>query len=181
MSSDDVKVTAEPTSRPKQRRMRDMALSLAVLLVPLAVFYWAWNWAASDREVSVVDTSEVYMNAASLGLDAVHPELPEEWKPISSALATADDAVTLRVGWYSPDGHGFQFVQTTGPVDEVDDRLTGAGEPVSAGAMDWAAYDTDAGEAWVAESAGSSIVLLAESDGAGELPQLAGGVAAGLN
>ncbi|GAB3649433.1 hypothetical protein GCM10028833_17130 [Glycomyces tarimensis] len=160
--------------------MRDMALSLAVLLVPLGIFYWAWNWASPDREVSVVNTAEDYMSAESLGLDPVEPELSDDWKAISSALATADEAVTLRTGWYSPDGHGLQLVQTNGPVDEVHDEIDGAGEPVTAGGTAWSAYDIADGEAWVAELGGSTIVLLAEPDAVPELPELAEGVTAGL-
>lgn len=184
MSSDDVKAGAEPRDaakparRLKQRRMRDMALSLAVLLIPLGIFYWAWDWAASDRDVSVVDTSEDYMAAESLGLEVVRPELAEEWKPISSALSTEGEAVTLRTGWYSPDGFGLQLVQTTGPVDDVHEGLTGPGEPVEAGGGSWASYDIPEGEAWVAVLDASTVVITAEQDGVGELPELAEGVAA---
>src|SRR5690606_37086959 len=165
MSSDDAKTVAEPAGtaesgrapstepaaaapaagpetarRPKQRRMRDMALSLAVLLVPLGLFYWVWDWAATGREVSVVDTSQDYLAAESLGLETVEPELSEEWKAISSALATEEEAVTQRTGWYSPEGHGMQLVQTTGPAEAVHDELTGPGEAVEAGGLEWAAY-----------------------------------------
>ena len=181
MSSDDVKAAAEPTPRPKQRRMRDMALSLAVLLVPLGIFLWAWNWASADRDVSVVDTSEDYMNAESLGLDTVLPELSEDWKPISSATSAEGEAVTLRTGWYSPDGHGLQLVQTNGPVEAVHEEITGSGESVSAGGIAWSAFDIADGEAWVAETGTATIVLVAEPDGVPELPELAEGVAAGLD
>lgn len=186
MSSDDVKAAPEPVESakparvPRQRRMRDMALSLAVLLIPLGIFYWAWDWAASDREVSVVDTSEDYTTAEGLGVDVVRPELAEEWKPISSALDADGGTVTLRTGWYSPEGFGLQLVQTTGPADDVHDGLTGPGEPVEAGGATWTAHDIPEGEAWVAALDGSTVVLTAEQDGIGELPELAEGVARGL-
>ncbi|WP_026930650.1 DUF4245 family protein [Glycomyces tenuis] len=186
MSSDDAKAaagpaeSAKPARRPKQRRMRDMALSLAVLLVPLGIFYWAWDWAAEDREVSVVDTSQDRQAAEGLGMEAVRPELSQEWKPISSALAAEGEAVTLRTGWYSPDGFGLQLVQTTGPVDDVHEGLSGSGEPVEAGGVSWAAYDIPEGEAWVTVLDASTVVITAEQDGVGELPELAEGVAAGL-
>lgn len=178
MSGDDTKVTAETAPRPKPRRLRDMALSLAVLLVPLGIFLWAWDWAASDRQVSVVNTTEDYTAAEGLGLDVIELELSEDWKPVSTALATEDEAVTLRTGWYSPEGHGLQLVQTTGAVDQVHDDLVGAGEPTEAGGLEWAVYDIADGEAWVGEAAGSTVVLLAEPEGAGELAELAEAVAA---
>lgn len=180
MSSNDSKVTGEPTRRPKQRRLRDMALSMAVLLVPLAIFLGVWNWAAADRHVSVVDTSEDYGIAESLGMEVIRPDLSEDWKPISSAVATDEESVTLRTGWYSPEGDGLQLVQTTGDPAEINEDITGDGTVVEAGGVQWAAYDTADGEAWVAELAGSNVVLTADPDGANELAELAEGVAAGL-
>lgn len=171
---------AKAARRPKPRRLRDMALSLAVLLVPLGLFYWVWDWAATDREVSVVDTSQNYLAAESLGLETVRPDLSGEWKAISSALATEDEAVTLRTGWYSPEGYGMQLVQTTGPVDAVHEELAGTGEPVEAGGLEWVAYDLAEGRAWVVDLDASSVVLTAERDAVAELPELAEGVVAGL-
>ncbi|WP_460539337.1 DUF4245 family protein [Glycomyces halotolerans] len=180
MSSDDVKVTGAPQRRPKQRRLRDMALSMAVLLVPLALFYGAWNWASGDRDVSVVNPAEDYAAAESLGLVVVRPELSEEWRPISSALATTEETVTLRTGWYSPEGDGLQLVQTTGEPEAVDEAFAGAGESVEAGGIAWAVFDFGDGEGWVAEAAGSTVILTAEPDGVDELGELAEGVAASL-
>ncbi|WP_026922655.1 DUF4245 family protein [Glycomyces arizonensis] len=169
-----------PGKRVKPRRMRDMAMSLAVLLVPLGIFLWAWDWAAEDRQVSVVDPSEDYMAAEGLGIEVVRPELSEEWKPISSVLAADAEAVTLRTGWYSPDGYGLQLVQTTGPVDDVDEELTGSSESIEAAGLEWDAYDTAEGEAWVTVLDASTVVLTAEQDAIGELPELAEGVATAL-
>ncbi|MCC3762949.1 DUF4245 domain-containing protein [Glycomyces sp. TRM65418] len=167
-------------ARPKPRRMRDMALSLAVLLVPIGVFFAAWQWLAADRQVSVVDTTEDYTAAASLGLTVVEPELTEDWKPISTDLAVEGETVTLRTGWYSPEGDGLQLVETSGTAADVNDAVTGAGTPVEAGGIEWAAYDMGGGEAWVAEFDGETIVLTAEPDGVNELPELAEAVAAAL-
>lgn len=201
MSSDDIKAAAEPTGaplggrastttedpagraptrRPKPRRLRDMLLSLAVLLVPLGIFYGIWNWAAVDRQVSVVDTSEDYLAAESLGIEVVRPDLSENWKPISSVLATEGEAVTLRTGWYTPEGFGMQLVQTTGAVDDVNEALTGGGDPVEAGGLEWSAYETAEGRAWVTVLETSTVVLTAEQDAIDELPELAEGVAAAL-
>lgn len=157
-----------------------MFLSLAVLLVPLGIFYGMWNWAAVDRQVSVVDTSEDYLAAESLGIEVVRPELSEDWKPISSVLAAEDEAVTLRTGWYTPEGFGMQLVQTTGAIADVNEALTGAGEPIEAGGLEWAAYETAEGRAWVTVLETSAVVLTAEQDAVEELPELAEGVAAAL-
>ncbi len=180
MSSNDPKVTGEPTRRPKQRRMRDMAMSMAVLLVPLGIFFALWDWASEDRQVSVADTSEDYLTAESLGLEVIRPDLSEDWKPISSALDAGEESIMLRTGWYSPDGGGLQLVQTTGDPSEVYEQIDGGGREVEAGGVLWSAYDTDDGEAWATELAGTNVVLTADADGAAELPELAEGVAAGL-
>jgi hypothetical protein len=162
--------------RPKPRRMRDMAMSMAVLLVPIGLFFAGWQWVAEDRQVSVVDTTEDYATAASLGLAVIEPELSEDWKPISSDLAVEGETVTLRTGWYSPEGDGLQVVETNGAAADVNEDITGAGTPVEAAGVEWAAYDLSSGEAWVAELGGETIVLSAEPDGENELPELAEGV-----
>lgn len=177
-SAAEANAEAAKTSRPKHRRMRDMALSMAVLLVPLGLFYWGWSWIAEDRQVSVVDTTENYATAASMGLPAIEPELSEDWKPISTHFVADGETATLRTGWYSPDGNGLQMSETSGDATEVDEDLTGAGTPVEAGGIQWSAYDLDSGEAWVADIAGATIVLSAEHDGIPDLDDLAEAVAA---
>lgn len=166
-------------ARPKQRRMRDMALSMAVLLVPIGVFYVGWQWVASDRQVSVVDTTENHATAASLGLAAIEPELADEWKAISTDLAVEGETVTLRTGYYSPEGHGLQLAETNGTAADVNEDLTGAGTPVEAAGIEWAAYESATSETWVAEIGGETVVISAEAEGADDLAELAEGVAAG--
>lgn len=168
---------AARSARPKQRRLRDMALSMAVLLVPIGLFYVGWQWVASDRQVSVVDTTENHSTAASLGLAAIEPDLGEEWKSISTDLAVDGETVVLRTGYYSPDGHGLQLAETNGTLDDVNEDLTGAGTPVEAAGIAWTAYETGSGETWVAEIGGETVVLSAEPDGIPDLPELAEGVA----
>ncbi|MDN3239069.1 DUF4245 family protein [Glycomyces tritici] len=168
---------AAKSARPKQRRMRDMAMSMAVLLVPIGLFYVGWQWLAEDRQVSVVDTSANYSTAASLGLAVIEPELSGEWKAISSDLAVEGETVTLRTGYYSPEGNGLQLSETNGTAADVNEDLQGAGTPVEAAGIAWASYTSDIGETWVAEIGGETIVLSAETDGAGDLPELAAGVA----
>jgi hypothetical protein len=164
-------------ARPKQRRLRDMAMSMAVLLVPIGLFYVGWQWVASDRQVSVVDTTENHATAASLGLAAIEPELDGEWKAISTDLAVDGETVTLRTGYYSPDGNGLQLSETNGTVADVNEDLSGAGTPVEAAGIEWAAYETGNGETWVAEIGGETVVLSAEPDGVSDLLELAEGVA----
>ncbi|WP_205327777.1 DUF4245 family protein [Glycomyces sp. YM15] len=168
---------AAKSARPKQRRMRDMAMSMAVLLVPIGLFYVGWQWVASDRQVSVVDTTENHSTAASLGLAAIEPELSGEWKAISTDLAVDGEQVVLRTGYYSPEGHGLQLSETNGTAADVNEDLTGAGTPVEAAGIEWAAYESGESKTWVAEIGGETFVLSAEADGAGELPELAEGVA----
>lgn len=176
-AADAPAVEGQAPARPKQRRMRDMAMSMAVLLVPIGLFYAGWQWVASDRQVSVVDTTENHATAASLGLAAIEPELGEEWKAISTDLAVDGETVVLRTGYYSPDGHGLQLAETNGALADVNEALTGTGTPVEAAGITWAAYETNAGETWTAEIGGETIVLSAEPDGIPDLPELAEGVA----
>jgi hypothetical protein len=172
--------SVKPT-RPKPRRMRDMALSLAVLLVPLGLFFVGWGWLATDRQVSVVDTTEDYATAESLGLMVIEPEVGDGWKPISTDLAVEGERVTLRTGWYSPEGDGLQLVETNGTAAEVNEDLAGPGTPAEAGGINWATYELNDGAAWVAELDGETVVLTAEPDGVNELPELAAAVAEALD
>lgn len=168
---------AAKSARPKPRRLRDMAMSMAVLLVPIGLFYAGWQWVASDRQVSVVDTTENYATAASLGLAVIEPDLGGEWKAISTDLAVEGETVVLRTGYYSPEGHGLQLSETNGTAADVNEALTGTGTPVEAAGIEWAAYESETGETWVAELDGETVVLSAEPDGVGDLPELAEGVA----
>lgn len=178
---DSADVAAAKTKRPKPRRMRDMAMSLAVLLVPLGLFFGGWQWLAADRQVSVVDTTEDYATASSLGLIVIEPALADGWKPISTDIAVEGEQVTLRTGWYSPEGDGLQLIETSGAAVDVNDGVDGAGTPAEAGGITWATYELDGGaEAWVAELDAETVILTAETDGVNELPELAAAVAEAL-
>lgn len=184
-SADASKVTAPAHMRPKQRRYRDMTMSLAVLLVPLALVFMGWSWIAQDRTVSVVDPSGTYASANSADLDLRVPDLHEDWKPISQAFDTEagpeEDITIARVGWHSPDGEGFQLVHTSSTLDEYvliefPDGAT-LDDQVTVGGIDWDLYTgSDSVVLWLAEIDGVTTGLLAQAGGTEEMTELAQGV-----
>ncbi|QSB04638.1 DUF4245 family protein [Natronoglycomyces albus] len=184
------RVIAPSHMRPKQRRFRDMSMSLAVLLVPLALVFVAWNWLAQDRSVSMIDPSGTYVSAQGAGLDVRVPQLSDDWKPISQAFSSRqgenEDAVVARVGWYSPEGEGYQVVQTTASIEEyVSIEFPGGAtlrETTDVAGERWTVY-LGAGSvlAWVSELDGVTVAMLAQQGETNDIEQLAAGLAEGID
>lgn len=124
-----------------------MILSLAVLLAPIGAFFLLWNFLTADEQVREIDPSGDYSQAAGLGLDVREPSgLSEEWKPVSSGVSHEAGAVTLRVGYHTPDGAGIQLIESDGPSEETMlQELGEAPRPsgsVAAGGREWLSYVT---------------------------------------
>jgi len=127
-----------------------MMMSLAVLLVPIAVIFLVWGFLTSDIPVSEIDPTPAYIQAEGLGLELTEPEgLAPEWRPLSSGVNQEDGLVTLRVGYYTPSGGGMQFIASqVDPAALFEVELRGAPRllgPVTLGEMTWQSYVTAEG------------------------------------
>ena len=114
------------------RSPRDMALSLAVLLVPIALLLVFYRVVLDGDKPAVVDPAAVFQEAGKEFPVLVPGPLGDDWHVISANLRR-QDGVTLRVGYVDPDDEPIQLVQSTVAGDTLvrqevgkDGRRTGA-------------------------------------------------------
>lgn len=167
MSTSEESVRAVAGGR-RDRRPRDMVLSLAVLLLPIAGIFLFWSFLTSDRPVSEIDPASTYTQAEGLGLAVSPPAgLSSEWHPMSSGVKQEDGAVTLRVGYYTPSAGGLQFIASQrDPVDLLEAELGQAPRPdgtVTVDGVDWQSYITVEGNRALVRS-DESVTLIIHGD-----------------
>jgi hypothetical protein len=111
------------------RPVRDMTISLAVLLVPLLVLTAFCR--PGDREVPTVDPSGTYRAAKAEARFPVREPagLPADWRSTNAALNRADGgAITLRVSYLTSSDGFVQLVQSDIPADRLIPAELGAGK-----------------------------------------------------
>lgn len=147
----DAKVTeAPPQPAPRRaaggRSARDMALSIAVLIIPIFLLLGVYRvFFAGDAPVAV-DSSQTYATAKH---DAPFPVLeptgsPAGWTTISSTVGKVSDGWVLRVSYVPPAKTGLQLVESNRPVNALlGDELGGSARPgnlESIGGRAWRSY-----------------------------------------
>jgi Protein of unknown function (DUF4245) len=141
--------TDAPTSKPEPppgarsgRPARDMALSLAALLIPIFLLLGAYKLVFSGDAPIPYDASGTWATARhSARFPVLEPTgLPAKWTVIS---ATVTDG-TLRVGYVTPGGGGLQLVESGQPVDTLLPAELGTdarpGSLVPIGGRQWREY-----------------------------------------
>lgn len=145
---------ASDRSARSGRRPRDMALSLAVLLVPILVGFGLWQYLTSDRQVNTVDTAPVFTQARNSGAFpvAVPTGLPKGWKATSAAAQGTGATPSLRIGYITPSGGFAQLVE--------QGRRPGAARPAPPSGMTPAGARVIAGHDWVRFTGGKNQTTL---------------------
>jgi hypothetical protein len=141
--------TDTPTSKPEPppaarpgRPARDMALSLAALLIPIFLLLGAYKLVFSGDAPIPYDASGTWATARhSARFPVLEPAgLPPKWTVIS---ATFGDG-TLRVGYVTPGGAGLQLVESEQAVDTLLPAELGTdarpGNLVTIGGRQWREY-----------------------------------------
>jgi Protein of unknown function (DUF4245) len=128
------------------RSARDMALSMAVLLVPIFLLLLGYRvFFAGDAPVGV-DAGQVYDTARH---DAHFPvrqprDLPSGWVPIAAKFGAEADGSVLRVSYVPPDRSGIQLVESDRPVNALLPAELGAdaqpGNLTDIGGRQWRQY-----------------------------------------
>ncbi|MEV0648861.1 DUF4245 domain-containing protein [Phytomonospora sp. NPDC050363] len=160
------------------RRPRDMILSLAVILVPIALILGGWRLLFGGSDVNAIDPAPKYQEAADAGLAVVRPQgLPEEWLATQAAVNRQDGAVTLRVAYQTPDGSGVQLVESSAESATLLAAELGEGPRlegnVEAGGEAWMSYLTrDGNVALVWPDDLRTVIVIGDAD-QGELLELA--------
>lgn len=144
---------AEVPQVPRSERTpKDMALSLLVLLVPIALFVVFHQVFLNGNEPTVVDPAPVIAQAQSAGAFRVSEPtgLDPDWRTVTAKFQRSDDGQTLRLGYLTPSGKGVQVVQSNVPADRLlPVELTDKSQPqgvVELSGRTWQRYQARAGE-----------------------------------
>ena len=168
------------------RSPKDMALSLAVLLVPILLVFGVYQVVLDGNDPVAIDPGPAYQQARADGeFPVAEPVgLDPEWVPVRATYRPAGpDGPTLRVGYVTPDGGAIQVVQSARPApDLLVAELTSTAQPqgsVEVGATTWQWYAARPGEramVWLAQDHSVLIVGTAPDD---ELAAMAAALTAG--
>jgi hypothetical protein len=148
---------AEPAAQPvvagrADRRPRDMALSLAVLLIPIALLLIFYRVVLDgDKPVSVDPGSTIEeAQSARLFPVAVPNGLHDDWHVSSATFQRQANGGTLRLGYIDPDDNGLQLIESSvPPTDLLPAELTKTAKPLDTYRTDarlWRLYDGRPGE-----------------------------------
>jgi len=104
---------APPVPRRGSRPVRDMALSLSVLVIPIMVMVWLFNYLGSTSDSGTADPEPVFEQARTVGLQVMEPVgLDEDWRPTTVVLRRVDGAYTMRVGYVTSQDGLIQLIQS---------------------------------------------------------------------
>jgi hypothetical protein len=107
-------VVVQPVPAPAKsgRSPRDMALSMAVLLVPIALAIVIYRWLGGEGAVTV-DPASAYADARAAKLFPVaEATVPKGWHPVSAAFRRDGGNGVLRIGYTGPDSGTAQLVES---------------------------------------------------------------------
>ena len=134
------------------RSPRDMAVSLLVLLIPIALLLTFYRVVLSGDAPVTVDPASSIQEARSAALFPVLvPDgLNDDWHVTTATFRRADEGATLRIGYVAPDDDSALLVQSNVPAEQlVPAELGKTAEPRSTfrdGQRAWRGYDTRPGE-----------------------------------
>jgi len=145
---------AEPVTVGKRggRSPRDMALSLAVLLVPIALLLVFYRVVLDgDKPISIDAAATIQQARSAAAFPVLVPQgLSDDWHPVSATFKRDTDGATLRLGYIDPDSDPIQLVESSVPTARLlPVELGDAPKAVSTfsdGARTWQRYDARKGE-----------------------------------
>lgn len=174
-----VATTATGSGIRAERSMKDMVISLLVLLVPIAVLFAVHKLVLNGNEPSVIDPAPVIADARSANAFPISEPtgLGSDWRVITASFRRADDGRTLRIGYVSPSGKGVQLVQSDKPAERLlPAELTRDGKPegtVEVAGRAWQRYVARPGEHALVLLEPERTVIVIGSGAESELQQLA--------
>jgi hypothetical protein len=154
----------QPPAPPARagRSPRDMALSMAVLLIPIFIAVVVYRWLGGEGAVAV-DPSTAYADArAAKAFPVAEVTVPKDWQPVSAAFRRDGSNAVLRVGFTGPGSGTAQLVEGNA-ADLVATEL-GPGARIDAraviGGKDWQRYPlTDGEQAVVLAEPGRTVII----------------------
>ncbi|WP_433537038.1 DUF4245 domain-containing protein [Micromonospora sp. CA-249363] len=122
---------AAATAR-SERSPKDMAISLLVLLIPIALLLAFYRGFLGGDQASTVDPAPAIEQARSANTFPVsEPQgLGSGWRTVSARYQSVEGGATLRIGYLTPEGRGVQLVQSSVPAERLlPAELTDQGQP----------------------------------------------------
>lgn len=170
-------MTETPAPTKSSRGMRDLVMSLIVLLIPVAVIVTIFRLGGGEDPV-VIDPSPAIEDAQRASFPVAVPTgLAEGWRPLSAAFQPADDGATLRIGYLTPSGGGVQLVESTQPADVVLARELGEGVrpagAVTVAGRPWDSYTVRSDERALIAVEQDRLLIVVGRAAEGELEELA--------
>jgi hypothetical protein len=157
-----VTVDAPPRSG---RTLRDMALSMVVLLVPVAIVVAIFRLQGGE-DVAVVDPGPAVAQAQAANAFPVSvPRLDGGWRTVSAVFRPETGGATLRLGYLTPGGGAVQVIESNEPADALLIRELGDQTRPTGVTGAWNTYDVRNGEAaWVRKEQGRTVIIIGRAD-----------------
>lgn len=156
--------------RREGRSTRDMALSLVVLIIPIALLLTFYRVVLNGDAPITVDPGPSIQQARTAAVFPVlvPAGLGDDWHVSSSAWTRAPEGATLRIGYVAPDDDSALLVQSSVPPEQLLPVEIGRAEPRGIfrdGERAWRGYDARPGEiALVLTEPGRTVVLVGTTD-----------------
>jgi hypothetical protein len=170
---DGVLTEEAPTrlGRGQERSPRDMTLSLAVLLVPIALLLIFYRLVLSGDAPVTVDPTATIQEAqqAAVFTVAVPHGLGNDWHTASATFQRENGGATLRIGYVDPGKDPVQLVESSVPPERLLPGELGSGGKALGNyrtpAGVWRVYDGRPGEkALVLTEPARTIVVVGKAD-----------------
>jgi Protein of unknown function (DUF4245) len=156
-----------------------MALSLLVLLIPLAILIGIYRVVQGGDAPTVIDAAPTVAEARADGaFPVLVPEgLGGEWRTVSASYRPGDGSAVLRIGYLTPSESGIQLIESDLSADTLlTNELTTAARPEGAVRLadrDWQWYAARPGERALVLIERERTVVVIGSAGDDELRALA--------
>ncbi|SIR38063.1 DUF4245 domain-containing protein [Micromonospora avicenniae] len=132
--------------RRSDRSPKDMAISLLVLLIPIALLLAFYRGFLGGDQPTPVDPAPAVEQAQDAKAFPVSQPagLGEDWRPVNARYQTAEGGSTLRIGYVTPEGKGAQLLQSNVPAEQfIPTELTDRAQPqgqVELNGRNWQRY-----------------------------------------
>ena len=165
--------TAEPVTTGKRggRSPRDMAMSLGILIVPIALLLLFYRLVLDgDKPVSMDPAPTLQQARAAAVFEVVEPQgLGDDWHVQTATWKKDDKGATLRLGYVDPERAPIQLIESSVPTATLLPVELGS-DPKAVGtfvdeARAWQRYDARPGEnALLLLDKGRTIIVVGTTD-----------------
>jgi hypothetical protein len=154
VNNGEVSSASAPAAPAKRgdRRPRDMALSIGILIVPIALALLFYRLVLDGDKPVSVDAGPALQEARSAAAFPVsEPQgLSKDWHVQTAIFRKVDGGATLRLGYIAPDDQPLQLIESSVPTATLIPAELGSSPKavasVQAGSRTWQQYESRPGE-----------------------------------